>query len=32
MMWTALAPGYAGIDTRDYYLFPDKWLEINLSC
>ena len=24
-------PGYAGIDTRDYYLFPDKWLEINLS-
>jgi uroporphyrinogen decarboxylase len=22
-------PGYAGIDTRDYYLFPDKWLEIN---
>jgi uroporphyrinogen-III decarboxylase len=24
-------PGYAGIDTRDYYLFPDKWLEINLG-
>ena len=24
-------PGYAGIDTRDYYLFPDKWLEINLD-
>jgi uroporphyrinogen decarboxylase len=23
--------GYAGIDTRDYYLFPDKWLEINLG-
>ena len=22
-------PGYAGIDTRDYYLFADKWLEIN---
>jgi uroporphyrinogen decarboxylase len=22
-------PGYAGIDTRDYFLFPDKWLEIN---
>ncbi len=22
-------PGYAGIDTRDYLLFPDKWLEIN---
>lgn len=22
-------PGYAGIDTRDYYLFPDKWLAIN---
>lgn len=21
--------GYAGIDTRDYYLLPDKWLEIN---
>ncbi|MEJ5310954.1 MAG: uroporphyrinogen decarboxylase family protein [Anaerolineae bacterium] len=24
-------PGYAGIDTRDYFLFPDKWLEINLK-
>ena len=24
-------PGYAGIDTRDYFLFPDKWLEINKS-
>jgi uroporphyrinogen-III decarboxylase len=24
-------PGYAGIDTRDYYLFPDRWLEINLG-
>jgi len=24
-------PGYAGIDTRDYYLLPDKWLEINLE-
>jgi uroporphyrinogen-III decarboxylase len=24
-------PGYAGIDTREYYLFPDKWLEINLN-
>lgn len=22
-------PGYAGIDTRDYYLFPDQWLAIN---
>ncbi|NDJ75568.1 MAG: uroporphyrinogen decarboxylase [Chloroflexi bacterium] len=22
-------PGYAGIDTRDYYLFADKWLDIN---
>jgi uroporphyrinogen-III decarboxylase len=22
-------PGYAGIDTRDYLLFPDKWFEIN---
>jgi uroporphyrinogen decarboxylase len=22
-------PGYAGIDTRDYFLFPDKWLEIH---
>jgi uroporphyrinogen-III decarboxylase len=24
-------PGYDGIDTRDYFLFPDKWLEINLG-
>ncbi len=24
-------PGYAGIDTRDYFLFPDKWLAINLG-
>jgi uroporphyrinogen decarboxylase len=24
-------PGYAGIDTRDYYLFPDRWFEINLG-
>jgi uroporphyrinogen decarboxylase len=24
-------PDYAGIDTRDYFLFLDKWLEINLS-
>ena len=24
-------PGYARIDTRDYFLFPDKWLEINLG-
>lgn len=24
-------PGYAGIDTRDYFLLPDKWLEINLG-
>ncbi len=22
-------PGYAGIDTRDYYIFPEKWLAIN---
>jgi uroporphyrinogen decarboxylase len=22
-------PGYSKIDTRDYFLFPDKWLEIN---
>lgn len=22
-------PGYACIDTRDYFLFPEKWLEIN---
>jgi uroporphyrinogen-III decarboxylase len=24
-------PGYAGIDTRDYYLLLDKWLAINLG-
>jgi uroporphyrinogen-III decarboxylase len=24
-------PGYTGIDTRDYFLFPDRWLEINLG-
>jgi uroporphyrinogen-III decarboxylase len=24
-------PGYAGIDTRDYFLLADKWLEINLG-
>ena len=24
-------PGYAGIDTRDYFLFPERWLEINLG-
>ena len=24
-------PGYAGIDTRDYFLLPDQWLEINLG-
>jgi uroporphyrinogen decarboxylase len=22
-------PGYAGLDTRDYFLFPEKWLDIN---
>lgn len=22
-------PGYAGIDTRDYYLLPEQWLAIN---
>ena len=22
-------PGYAGIDTRDYFLLPDRWLEIS---
>jgi len=22
-------PGYAGIDTRDYFLVPERWLEIN---
>jgi uroporphyrinogen decarboxylase len=24
-------PGYAGMDTRDYYLFPERWLEVNLG-
>jgi uroporphyrinogen-III decarboxylase len=24
-------PGYAGIDTRDYFLLPDTWLDINLG-
>jgi uroporphyrinogen-III decarboxylase len=24
-------PGYAGIDTRDYYLLPDRWLAINIG-
>ena len=24
-------PGYAGINTLDYFLLPDKWLEINLA-
>ena len=24
-------PGYAGMDTRDYFLFPNQWLEINLG-
>ena len=24
-------PGYAGLDTRDYFLFPEEWLEINLG-
>lgn len=24
-------PGYAGINTLDYFLFPDKWLQINLD-
>ena len=24
-------PGYAGMDARDYFLFPDRWLEINLG-
>jgi len=24
-------PGYADIDTLDYYLFPEKWLQINLD-
>ncbi len=24
-------PGWAGIDTRDYFLYPEKWLEINKS-
>ncbi len=22
-------PGWAGIDTRDYFLYPEKWLQIN---
>jgi uroporphyrinogen decarboxylase len=22
-------PGYAGLDTRDYFLFPEKWFDIN---
>jgi uroporphyrinogen-III decarboxylase len=24
-------PGYSGIDTRDYFLYPDQWLRINLD-
>lgn len=24
-------PGYAGIDTRDYFLFPERWLDINMG-
>lgn len=24
-------PGFAGIDTRDYFIYPDKWLDINNS-
>ena len=24
-------PGWAGIDTRDYFLYPERWLEINQS-
>jgi uroporphyrinogen decarboxylase len=24
-------PGWAGIDTRDYFLYPKKWLQINKS-
>jgi uroporphyrinogen decarboxylase len=24
-------PGYAGVHTLDYFLYPDKWLEINLG-
>jgi uroporphyrinogen-III decarboxylase len=24
-------PGYAGVDTRDYFLFPEKWLDINMG-
>jgi uroporphyrinogen decarboxylase len=24
-------PGYTGVDTRDYYLFPEKWLDINVG-
>ena len=23
--------GYAGVDTRDYCLFPEKWLDINVG-
>lgn len=24
-------PGFVGIDTRDYFLYPEKWLEVNLG-
>lgn len=24
-------PGYAGINTLDYFLYPDKWLQINMD-
>ncbi|PKO15094.1 MAG: uroporphyrinogen decarboxylase [Chloroflexi bacterium HGW-Chloroflexi-10] len=24
-------PDFAGIDTRDYFLFPEKWMQINLE-
>ncbi len=24
-------PGHAGVDTRDYFVLPDKWLDINLG-
>jgi uroporphyrinogen decarboxylase len=24
-------PGYAGIDTRDYFIFPEVWLKLNLD-
>ena len=24
-------PGYAGINTLDYFLYPEKWLQINLD-